>query len=229
MIILSYCENLHDVYWPIWRHAVNKSTKVPMAALERLATYLRCLNDMKRSGLRTISSSDMEKASGINAAQFRKDLSYFGDFGKPGVGYDINDLHNTIASILKVEEEQPVLLVGAGNLGSALLGYGGLPENNFRIVGVFDNDPHKIGYKLWDNEIYDIAMLKERNQILKAKIAILTVPDVSAQEVVDSLVDAGVRLILNFAPASIRVPEDVIVRNVSFVQELTVLSYHQSP
>ncbi|MHB1456413.1 MAG: redox-sensing transcriptional repressor Rex [Armatimonadota bacterium] len=203
-----------------------KDSKVPIAALERLATYLRYLNELNRDGLQTISSSDIEKATGVHAAQFRKDLSYFGEFGKPGVGYNVEELQGRIARILKVDDEQPVILIGAGNLGSALLGYTGLPQNNFRIVGVFDSDQHKVGYKLWDNEIYDIETLKDRNTKLCAHIAILTVPSISAQSVVDLLVDAGVKVILNFAPASIRVPEDVVVRNVCFVQELTVLSYH---
>lgn len=203
-----------------------KDTKVPIAALERLATYLRYLNELNRDGVQTISSSDIEKATGVHAAQFRKDLSYFGEFGKPGVGYNVDELHGRIARILKVDDEQPVILIGAGNLGSALLGYTGLPQNNFRIVGVFDNDHYKVGYKLWDNEILDINTLKECNARLCAKIAILTVPSVSAQDVVDKIVDAGIKVILNFAPATVRVPDDVVIRNVCFVQELTVLSYH---
>lgn len=206
-----------------------KDSKVPIAALERLATYLRYLNELNRDGLQTISSSDIEKATGVHAAQFRKDLSYFGEFGKPGVGYNVDELRGRIARILKVDNEQPVILIGAGNLGSALIGYTGLPQNNFRIVGVFDNDHYKVGYKLWDNEILDIDTLKERNTRLCAKIAILTVPSMSAQDVVDKIVDAGIKVILNFAPASIRVPDDVVVRNVCFVQELTVLSYHITP
>ncbi len=206
--------------------SLNKNIKVPMAALVRLTTYLRCLNEMKQSNVQTISSSDIEDATGINAAQFRKDLSYFGEFGKPGVGYNIDELHDTIARILKVDEERPVILIGAGNLGSALLGYSGLPENNFRIVGVFDNDRHKIGYKLWDNEIYDISTIKARNAKIGAKIAILTVPVKSAQDVVDDLIESGISLILNFAPVPIHVSKDIMVRNVCFIQELTILSYH---
>lgn len=205
---------------------MNRDSKVPIAALERLATYLRCLNELMRSGLETTSSSDVEKATGIHAAQFRKDLSYFGEFGKPGVGYNIRELQGAIARILKIDDEQPVILIGAGNMGSALLGYTGLPQNNFRIVGVFDNDQHKVGCKLWDNEIFDIDTLKERTAQLCAKIAILTVPSASAQDVLDKVVDAGIKVILNFAPTSLRVPDDVVVRNVSLVQELAVLSYH---
>ncbi|MHB0998153.1 MAG: redox-sensing transcriptional repressor Rex [Armatimonadota bacterium] len=206
-----------------------RDTKVPTAALERLANYLRYLNELQRTGIGTISSSDIEQATGVHAAQFRKDLSYFGEFGKPGVGYNVDELQSRIAKILKVDNEQPVVLVGAGNLGSALLGYTGLPLNNFNIVGVFDNNRHKVGFKLWDHEILDIEELNDRNAKFGAKIAILTVPPTSAQCVVDKLVEAGIKVILNFAPASIRIPDGVVVRNVCFVQELTVLSYHLSP
>jgi redox-sensing transcriptional repressor len=202
--------------------------KAPIHTLERLATYFRYLNDLISIGVETISSADMEAATGVHAAQFRKDLSYFGEFGRPGIGYNVADLHVRIARILKVDSIQPVILVGAGNLGSALSGYSGLRKNNFNIAAIFDNSPHKIGYKLWDIEIRNIEQLQEVNNELKAKIAILTVPAVAAQGVVDKLVSGGIKVILNFAPTSIRVPDDVLVRNVCFIQELTVLSYHLS-
>ena len=203
-----------------------RETKVPINTLERLATYFRYLNELLSSGVEMISSRHVEDATGIPATQFRKDLSYFGEFGRPGIGYNVRELHARIARILKVDTEQPVILVGAGNLGSALSGYAGLRRNNFHIVGVFDNSPHKIGYKLWGLEIQDVERLKEANERLGAKIAIVTVPAIAAQSVVDRLVDAGIKVILNFAPTAIRVPEGVVVRNVCFIQELTVLSYH---
>ena len=168
----------------------------------------------------------MEEATGINAAQFRKDLSYFGEFGKPGIGYNIADLKQRIAEILKTEHEQPVILVGAGNLGSALAGYNGLRRHNFNIVGAFDNNYNKIGRQLWELEILDVNGLKTANESLGAKIAIVAVPAPAAQRVVDLLVEAGVKVILNFAPTAIRAPKGVVVRNVCFIQELTVLSYY---
>ncbi|HET6455222.1 MAG TPA: redox-sensing transcriptional repressor Rex, partial [Armatimonadota bacterium] len=137
--------------------------RVPLPTLERLATYLRYLNELESREMETISSAAMEEATGINAAQFRKDLSYFGEFGKPGIGYNIAELKQRIAEILKTEHEQPVILVGAGNLGSALVGYNGLRRHNFNIVAAFDNNYNKIGRQLWDLEILDVNDLKTAN------------------------------------------------------------------
>jgi len=202
--------------------------KVPVPTLERLATYLRYLIDLEQSHTETISSAEVERQTGINAAQFRKDLSYFGEFGKPGVGYNVVDLQNRIAHILKIDREQRIILVGAGNLGSALVGYPGLKEHRFNLVAVFDNNVGKIGRPLWDLQIQDITSIKEANATLEARIAILAVPAAAAQKAADLLVEAGVTAILNFAPVLLRVPRSVSVRNVSFLQELAVLSYHLS-
>lgn len=200
-----------------------------MPTLERLATYLTALIELAEREVQTVSSSDIEKLTGINAAQFRKDLSYFGEFGRPGIGYDVNELRYRIAKILKVEHEQRVLLIGAGNLGSALAGYPGLRSQNFHIVAVFDNNYNKIGRRLWDLEIRDVADLVQANKELQARIAIVAVPSGAAQDVVGQLAQAGIKAVLNFAPTSaIKVTEDVVVRNVDFVQELAVLAFHLS-
>lgn len=200
--------------------------RVPIPTLERMATYLRLLSDLEAAKVHTVSSAEIEEQTGINAAQFRKDLSYFGEFGKPGVGYKVSELHQRIARILKIHREQPMLLVGAGNLGSALVGYPGLREHKFIIAAVFDNNYAKIGRLLWDHEILDVNRLKEVNERIRARIGIIAVPASAAQEVAEMLVDAGVKAILNFAPTILRVPPGVTVRNVSFLQELAVLSYH---
>ncbi len=200
----------------------------PVPTLERLATYHRFLVDLSHAQVETISSAEVERQTGINAAQFRKDLSYFAQFGKPGVGYNVVDLRDRIARILKIDQDQKLILVGAGNLGSALVGYPGLKEHRFNLVAVFDNNYGKIGRPLWNLEIMDVTRVKEVNQQHRARIAILAVPSVSAQMVTDLLVAAGIRAILNFAPVMLRVPDTVFVRNVSFLQELSVLSYHLS-
>ncbi len=205
-----------------------KNEKVPVPTLERLATYLRLLIDLEQARVDTISSAEVERQTGINAAQFRKDLSHFGDFGKPGVGYDVADLQERVARILNIDREQRVTLVGAGNLGSALIGYPGLKEHRLNLVAVFDNDAGKIGHLLSGLKVQDVAKLREANAVLQARIAILAVPAVAAQKVAELLVDAGVDAILNFAPVLLRVPPRVFVRNVSFLQELAVLSYHLS-
>ena len=207
---------------------VSTSGKVPVPTLERLATYLRFLIDLAQARVDTISSAEVERQTGINAAQFRKDLSYFGEFGKPGVGYNVIDLQNRIARILKIDREQRIILVGAGNLGSALVGYPGLKEHRFNLVAVFDNNYGKIGRPLWDLEILDVMRIPDVNATLRARIAILAVPAPAAQNVADTLVASGIHAILNFAPVLLRVPENVFVRNVSFLQELAVLSYHLS-
>lgn len=206
----------------------NQNGKVPVPTLERLATYLRFLIELEQSQVETISSAEVERQTGINAAQFRKDLSYFGEFGKPGVGYNVQELQSRIARILKIDREQRLILVGAGNLGSALVGYPGLNEHGFNLVAVFDSSNAKVGTVLRGLVIQDIEQVKERNVDLQARIAILAVPASVAQNVVEKLVEAGITAILNFAPVMLRVPDHISVRNVSFVQELAVLSYHLS-
>jgi redox-sensing transcriptional repressor len=201
-------------------------TRVPVPTLERLAIYLRVLLDAHEAGIQTISSQEMEQHSGISAAQFRKDLSYFGEFGKPGVGYSVAGLIACIERILRLDEEQPILLVGAGNLGSALVGYPNFKAHRLRIAAVFDNNFVKIGRPFGDLVIEDIARICEVNARIGARLGIIAVPAHAAQEVADALVEAGVTGILNFAPTILRVPPHVHVRNVSFLQELAVLSYH---
>lgn len=202
------------------------SLRVPIPTLERLTTYLRCLIDMGATGTETVSSAQIEQQTSISAAQFRKDLSYFGEFGKPGVGYKVTELEARIAQILQINRLQPILLMGAGNLGSALVGYPGLEEHKFQIIAAFDNDPRKIGKRLWGMDIQDATRIAEINRTLGAKMAILAVPAVAAQAAADLAISAGVRAILNFAPVSLKVGPQIIVRNVSFLQELAVLSYH---
>lgn len=200
--------------------------RVPIPTLERLTTYLRCLVDLGTAGIQTISSSQIEEHTRISAAQFRKDLSYFGEFGKPGVGYNVAELEGRIARILQIHKLQPILLIGAGNLGSALAAYPGLEEHKFRIVAVFDADPAKIGKRVREMDIVDFARLGEVNAAIQARMAILAVPASAAQKAAESAIEHGIRAFLNFAPAPLRVPPGVVVRNVSFLQELAVLSYH---
>lgn len=209
-------------------NALNPSPKVPVPTLERLATYLGYLIDLEAANIETISSTEVEKQTGINAAQFRKDLSYFGEFGKPGVGYNIAELQQRIARILKIDRDQPVIVLGAGNLGSALVGYPGLREQRFHIVGVFDSSEKKIGRRVWELDVRDIRQLREANAQLQARIAIIAVPASAAQAVAEEAVAAGARALLNFAPIILKVPDRIVVRNVSFLQELAVLSYHLS-
>ena len=203
--------------------------KVPVPTLERLTTYLRCLIDLGTAGIQTISSSQVEEHTSISAAQFRKDLSYFysyfGEFGKPGVGYNVAELEGRIARILQIHKLQPILLIGAGNLGTALAAYPGLEEHKFRIVAIFDADPDKIGKRVRGMDTVDFSRLSEVNAVIQARIAILAIPASAAQKVAEEAIRHGVRAFLNFAPTSLRLPPGIVVRNVSFLQELAVLSY----
>jgi redox-sensing transcriptional repressor len=204
---------------------LSTENQVPLPALERLATYIRSLMQLENAGVWTVSSNEMEKLTGVSAAQFRKDLSYFGEFGKRGIGYDVAALHRRIAQVLRIEEEQPVLLVGAGNLGAALVAYPGWKAYRFHIAAIFDKDPAKVGSKIRRLQVKDMSTIEEANGVLGARMGIIAVPAWEAQGVADQLVSAGVSGIVNFAPIRLEIPEHVIVREVCFICELTVLSY----
>lgn len=180
---------------------------------------------LEDEGVWTVSSQEMEKLTGVTAAQFRKDLSYFGEFGKRGIGYDVAQLHRRIADVLRIEEEQPVLLVGAGHLGTALIAYPGWKAYHFHIAAVFDKDPAKMGTRIRRLVVHDVSTLETENARIRARLGIVAVPAWEAQNAADRLVRAGVSGIINFAPVRLHVPEHVIIREVCFICELTVLSY----
>lgn len=204
----------------------DSNPRAPKPTVERLSTYLQFLFTASSSGLVTFSSAHVEAATGISAAQFRKDLSYFGEFGKPGVGYIVQELQDRIARILQLHELQPVILIGLGNLGAALITYLGLAEQRFDLVAAFDNDTNKVGQTFNNIPTFHIDRLAEKCVELSPRIAILTVPGGVAQDTFNRVYDTGIRAFLNFAPAILRVPDGVSVRNVSFAKELAVLSYH---
>ncbi|MHB0937408.1 MAG: redox-sensing transcriptional repressor Rex [Armatimonadota bacterium] len=202
------------------------SRSAPEPTIARLALYLRSLRVAQMEGLLTLSSADIEVRTGISSGQVRKDLSYFGEFGKPGLGYAVTPLVNRLAGIMRLDREQKVMLVGAGNLGTALAGYTGLHDSGFRLVAIYDNNFSKIGRKVWDLEIHDIEQMKELNAEMGVEIGIITTPAPAAQEVADKMVASGVLVILNFAPCRINAPKGVVVRNVDLTQELQILCYY---
>jgi len=204
---------------------VSNDLQVPLPALERLSTYIRCLMQLERDGVESVNSQEMEQHSGVTAAQFRKDLSYFGEFGKRGIGYNVKQLRERIAHLLQIHNEQNVLLVGAGNLGAALIAYPGWRSYRFRIAAVFDKDPEKIGTTIRRLTVRPIDDIGEANREIGAKIGILAVPAWEAQDVAKRLVDSGVSGLINFAPVKLQVPKKVIVREVCFICELAVLSH----
>jgi len=205
---------------------VNEEKKIPAPTVERMSVYLACLKRLAQERVETVSSSEIGVRAGSNAAQVRKDLSYFGEFGTPGVGYNVIHLRERIVEILGLRRGRDVILAGAGSLGTALCGYQGFSQEGFRIRAVFDNDVAKIGRHIGELEIYDIARLAEINAANPADMAMIAVPASAAQWVAERLVEAGITCILNFAPAKLTLPPEVIVRDVDLSRELAVLSYY---
>lgn len=203
-----------------------KALKIPEATVIRLSVYSRYLAQIDAKGVTTISSGEIAEDVGVSPAQVRKDLAYFGEFGTRGVGYNVKDLHQHIIRILGLTSPWLVVIVGAGNLGTALCMYGGFRERGFRVAGIFDNDPRKIGYKLNGLEIYPVSELKGIVAKKKARIGIIAVPAPSAQEVADRMVEAKLRGILNFAPQVINVPPTVELRNVDLSVNLEVITFN---
>jgi len=199
--------------------------RVAEAVVARLSTCCRALDELDREGVEIISSEELGERAGYSAAQIRKDLSSFGEFGKVGKGYYVKELKETICQILGIDRTWNVALAGVGNLGSALLAYPGFKERGFKIVAVFDNDLRKIGKK-WENIILqDVSEMTEKIREQDIQIGIIAVPAAVAQGVADMLVFNGIRAILNFAPTRIVVPEGVRLRTADLSRELECLSY----
>lgn len=200
--------------------------KIPDIIIGRLPIYLRALQRLADAGEQTTSSQELGELVGISAAQIRKDVSQFGEFGKQGTGYSIPFLMEKLRDILKVDRVWEAAIVGMGDIGHALAHYNGFSERGFNVCMVFDNDPKKIGRKVGDFEVLDAATMVEKLKSRKIRIAMLCVPASSAQEAADQLVKAGVKAILNYAPISINVPEDVKVQYVDPVMHLQRMTYY---
>ncbi len=201
-------------------------SEIPDIIISRLPIYLRALSRMLAAGQTVTSSQELGKRLGISSAQIRKDLSHFGEFGKQGTGYQIKYLVGQLRRILKVEQEWPVALVGVGDLGHAILHYGGFQDRGFRIALIFDSDPAKIGTVLNGYEIYAVARLGELIQTQAIVLAMVAVPAEAAQAVTDELVSAGVKGILNYAPLNLTVPDDVRVQYIDPVVHLQRMTYY---
>ncbi len=203
----------------------NGRPEIPRKTIYRLSIYLRCLARLHENGIGTVSSEALAKAAGVKPTQLRKDLAYFGTFGTRGLGYDVTDLFKKIAEELGTSRLPPVILVGVGNLGLALLSYRGFEKEGFEIVAAFDSEPGRRRDKEVKQPIHGTHELREFVQKQNVKMAILTVPAAAAQEVANELIDAGVTGILNFSPIVVSVPEEVMVNNVNLAIELENLSY----
>lgn len=198
---------------------------VPGATISRLPVYLRALNDFPKTQT-TCSSEQLANLAGVNSAQVRKDLSYLGTHGTRGVGYDIDQLRIQLRKQLGLDREYGVVIVGGGNLGSALGNYGGFSPWGFEIKAVVDADPRKLGTVIAGLEVEPLEDLEKIVREREIAIAIIATPAAAAQEVANRVISAGVRSILNFAPTVIDANEDVEVRRVDLSTELQILTYH---
>jgi redox-sensing transcriptional repressor len=199
---------------------------IPDIVIRRLPVYLRTLVHLQTQGIETISSNELGVHLGVTAAQIRRDLSYFGEFGKQGKGYNVAYLIDRIREILAVDVTWKVAVVGIGHLGEAIARYGGFARNGFEIAALFDADPSKVGKLIDGLTIMPMERLTSEIQQLDIQIAIIAVPASAAQEVADLLVEAGVRAILNYAPRVLQVPEHVRVRDIDPVAALQSMTYY---
>lgn len=198
--------------------------EIPRKTIYRLSIYLRCLQRLKSNAIRTVSSDALAKAAGVKPTQLRKDLTYFGQFGTRGLGYDVEQLAAMITDLLGTKRLQPVILIGVGNLGLALLSYRGFEQEGFEIVAAFDVNVVRRNKQI-KQPIHPMEKLESFVRERGVRMAIITVPATSAQEVTNRLVSCGIAGILNFAPIVLQVPEEVTVNNVNLAIELENLSY----
>jgi redox-sensing transcriptional repressor len=199
---------------------------IPNIVVGRLPIYLRALQRMAAEGRRVTSSQEIGERLGISAAQIRKDLSQFGEFGKQGTGYNIEFLSDQLQAILKVDRVWDVAVIGAGDIGSALVRYNGLNDRGFQVRMVFDSDPTKVGNRIGDFVVRDSANLAADLQQAGIRIVIVSVPASAAQAVADECVEAGVTAILNYAPISLNVPQSVRVQHIDPVTHLQHMTYY---
>jgi len=202
------------------------ANKIPDIIIGRLPIYLRALQHMADQGIQTTSSQELGEKVGISAAQIRKDISQFGEFGKQGTGYRISFLMDKLREILKINRIWDVAIVGAGDIGHAIARYPGFVNRGFRVVMVFDNDQTKVGQQIGEFIIKDTSSMIEEIQRTGIQVAMLTVPASVAQDVTDMLVKAGVKAILNYAPISLNVPEGVHTQHIDPATHLQRMTYY---
>ena len=210
---------------PIKKNTKGQKTDIPRKTVYRLSIYSRCLQRLLENGIKTVSSEALAGAAGVKSPQLRKDLTYFGQFGTRGLGYDVEQLIQMISDLLGTNHLQPVVLVGVGNLGRALLSYRGFAKEGFGIVAAFDLVSERQNDKRVAQPVLPMEKLKDFISQNTVRMAILSVPPEEAQTVVNDLVEAGVTGVMNFAPTVLQVPDEVAVNNVNLAIELENLSY----
>lgn len=213
------CEIIHKLPSPPHVKHIAEST------VRRLSLYLRFLEEFETQGHATISSGELATSGGTTSAQVRKDLSFFGSFGKRGLGYSVRDLTDSIREILGLQHPWNIVIVGAGKIGAALAQYRGFSSRGFKVVGVYDKDPARVGERLDGIAIRPESELERDIQRLKPQIAVLCVPADAAQALADRVTKAGIRAVLNFAPIPLSVPAGVKLRGVNMATELEILAF----
>ncbi len=201
---------------------------IPGGVIERLPNYLNALVQLRQDGLTTVSSAQLGAMTGVNPAQLRRDLGHLGYLGRRGVGYDVGTLVSTIQRFLGSDHTNRLVLVGAGSLGSAIARYRGLRNHGFIVTAVFDSDERKVGSRIGDVIVRHVDELERAVQDQRIRIGVLAVPPEAAQDVADRLVEAGIELILNYAPVMVQVPAPVLLHNSDPVQELLHTLYYLS-
>lgn len=199
--------------------------RIADSTVRRLSAYLRFLEDFEGRGLTTISSEELAKRGGTTSAQVRKDLSFFGSFGKRGLGYSVPELSKQLRDILGLDREWRVVIVGAGKIGAALAQYRGFRQRGFVILRAYDNNPDKIGKTVEGMAVSDISQIERDFAREQPDIVVLAVPDDAAQRILDRVVKTGVKAVLNFAPTQLQAPADVTVKTVNMAMELESLSF----
>lgn len=198
----------------------------PDIVIGRLPIYLRALDSIAKEGSELTSSYELGERLGISSAQIRKDLAWFGDFGKQGTGYQISYLMDQLRHILKLNREWDVVIIGAGHMGQALANYRGFGEHGFKIVGIFDSDPNKIGNYLNTVTVQDTRLAADFVRQHKVRLAMLAIPAEAAQTMAEQLVAAGVQSILNYAPINLNLPPHVQIQNIDPVGKLQHMTYY---
>jgi redox-sensing transcriptional repressor len=199
--------------------------RIADSTVRRLSLYLRFLEEFEEAGLTTVSSDELAARGGTTSAQVRKDLSFFGSFGKRGLGYPVDELTQRMRSILGLERDWRIIIVGVGKIGAALAQYEGFQQRGFHVVGLYDSDPAKIGREIYGLTVRAIDDLAEDNRERPVDIAVLAVPADAAQRVLDQVVAAGVTGIMSFAPIQLHVPANVTLNAVNMAMELERLSF----
>ena len=199
--------------------------RIADSTVRRLSIYLRFLEEFEERGLQTVSSDELSRRGGTTSAQVRKDLSFFGSFGKRGLGYSVPELTIALREILGLGREWRVVIIGAGKIGAALAQYRGFRQRGFNIIAAYDTNAEKIGGTLEGTEVRDMALLEGDVVRDRPDIAVLAIPSEGAQAVLDRVVAAGIKAVLNFAPAQLQAPADVTVKTVNMAMELEGLSF----